>query len=268
MQCAHTIEEALGVDNSAIVRDQFNKQAARFDRWSVTRDDQHADFLLEMAGIGPEDAFLDVACGTGALAIRAARRARSVVGVDLSERMLELAAARAAKLGLENLSFQHSDTCALPFEAATFSGAGSKSAFHHMPRFRQVFGEMARCTRPGGVLCIQDIISYGDSHVDAFMEGLELAIDESHARTLSKADFSGLFEESAVKVKRAFESVSRLDMDGYIGHAVQTPENAEKILIMLERGRRDARIAHWLDGDGERLIWKRKVLTISGRKEP
>jgi ubiquinone/menaquinone biosynthesis C-methylase UbiE len=258
----------LSVDNSDIVRDQFNKQADRFDRWSVTRDEQHADYLLEMAGVGPEDSFLDVACGTGALAIRAAKRARSVVGVDVSERMLEFATGQAAKLGLVNLSFQRSDAYSLPFEGAAFSVAGSKSAFHHMARFRDIFREMARCTAPGGTICLQDIMAYGESYVDAFAEELELAIDPSHARTLFKADFVGIFLENGLKVTRLFESVSHLDMHGYIGHAVQSPENAETIRLMIERSTGDARIANWIDSKGDRLIWKRRVITIAGRKEP
>jgi hypothetical protein len=69
-------------------------------------------------------------------------------------------------------------------------------------------------------------------------------------------------------VTRLFESVSRLDIDGYIGHAVQSPENAERIHRMIERSTRDARIANWIHSEGERPIWKRRVITIAGRKEP
>jgi len=72
------------------VRDQFNKQATKFDKWTITQDEKTHQFLLEFYDIGAADELLDFACGTGAFAIYAAQRAKAW-GVDISERMIEVA---------------------------------------------------------------------------------------------------------------------------------------------------------------------------------
>src|SRR5215468_283781 len=68
---------------------------------------------LEALDLGPDDVVLDVGCGTGAASRIAASTVRSVVGVDLSERMIEQAVGSAA--GLENVRFERADAEALPF---------------------------------------------------------------------------------------------------------------------------------------------------------
>ena len=50
--------------------------------------------LVHLAGAGPSDRVLDLACGTGDLLFAAAERARSAVGLDITHRMLQLARAR------------------------------------------------------------------------------------------------------------------------------------------------------------------------------
>src|SRR5262249_904731 len=74
---------------------------------------------VEALDLGPDDVVLDVGCGTGAASRIAASTVRSVVGVDLSERMIEQAVGSAA--GLENVRFERADAEALPFADGTFT---------------------------------------------------------------------------------------------------------------------------------------------------
>lgn len=65
--------------------------------------------LLELAAIGSSDAVLDVACGSGAMALLAARQGRRVLGVDISEPLLAVAAQRAQDVGLDDVEFTVAD---------------------------------------------------------------------------------------------------------------------------------------------------------------
>ncbi|HME40714.1 MAG TPA: methyltransferase domain-containing protein [Steroidobacteraceae bacterium] len=68
--------------------------------------------LLERAAIAPGERVLDTACGTGVLAIAAAGRVGSsgtVIGTDISEKMIEAARGAASALGLTNCRFERSD---------------------------------------------------------------------------------------------------------------------------------------------------------------
>lgn len=64
---------------------------------------------LDCIPIGPEDTVLDVCCGPGRTAVPAAKRARSVTGIDSSKKMLEYCKNHAQQAGISNLEIVHMD---------------------------------------------------------------------------------------------------------------------------------------------------------------
>lgn len=57
--------KVMSMAESWNVRDQFNKQATKFDNWTMTQDEKTHQFLLEFYDISATDKLLDFACGTG-----------------------------------------------------------------------------------------------------------------------------------------------------------------------------------------------------------
>lgn len=113
----------------------------------------------DLAQVGPGSRVLDVASGTGDLAIELARRVTpggEVVGSDFSENMLAIGRKKAAKHSLD-VRFEWADALALPypddsFDAATV-GFGARN-FSDLPRG---LAEMARVVRPGGRVVVLEI---------------------------------------------------------------------------------------------------------------
>lgn len=109
--------------------------------------------------------FLDVAAGSGALSIPAARLGAQVLATDQSPVMLELLRARAQKEGL-NIETRVMDGHALQFDDKSFDTAGSQFGvmlFRDMPK---AIREMARVVRQGGRVLIS---AYGDPHQIEFL---------------------------------------------------------------------------------------------------
>ena len=83
------------------VRRVFATIADRYDLITVVlsygRDRAWKDQLIALAAINKDDRVLDLACGTGDIVFRAARTARLAVGLDVTFRMLKLAAAKPAR---------------------------------------------------------------------------------------------------------------------------------------------------------------------------
>ena len=79
--------------------------AHRYDRQLAPVTEQ----LLAAAAIEPAHTVLDVACGSGATTLVAARQGRRVLGVDISEPLLAVAAHRARVAGLDNVEFTVAD---------------------------------------------------------------------------------------------------------------------------------------------------------------
>lgn len=115
---------------------------ARFYDWvmrlmTLTSGRSYVAELLDVAQLGAEDsAILDVGCGTGSLAIEAARRAgpqAKVFGLDASEQMLNIATRKAQRMDAR-VTFMRGTAEALPFEDARFNVVFSTLMMHHLPR--------------------------------------------------------------------------------------------------------------------------------------
>jgi len=109
--------------------------------------------FVERLNIQRGSKVLDVACGTGNLAIPAARRGAEVTGLDLAQNLLEQARLRAAEEGLV-ATFEEGDAEQLPFPDATFDIVMSMFGAMFGPRPELVAAELARVCRPGGVIAM------------------------------------------------------------------------------------------------------------------
>lgn len=131
------------------VRRLFATIAGRYDLitalLSYGRDRHWKRRLIELAAIRPGDRVLDLACGTGDLLLAAAKRAGFSVGVDVTHRMLELAAQRSPGACLVT-----ADMLALPFEPARFDVVTTGYGLRNVPDLRAALGEIHRVLAPGG----------------------------------------------------------------------------------------------------------------------
>jgi ubiquinone/menaquinone biosynthesis C-methylase UbiE len=127
---------------------------------------------LRRAGVRAGMRFLDIAAGSGALSIPAARAGATVLATDQSPVMLELLAARARSEGLA-IETRVMDGQVLELPDDTFDVAGSQFGVMLFPDMPAGIREMARVVRPGGSVLIH---AYGDPHDIDFLRLLTGAI--------------------------------------------------------------------------------------------
>ena len=114
-------------------------------------DAQYA--LLELASPAVGERVLDVACGTGLVAFEAATAvgpSGNVLGVDLSDRMVDAAERRARDLRSSNCRFSRMDAEGLALPDASFDVALCALGLMYMPDPERALREMSRVLRPGG----------------------------------------------------------------------------------------------------------------------
>jgi SAM-dependent methyltransferase len=112
-----------------------------------------AEVFVDSLGITPGMQVLDVACGTGNLAIPAARKGAHVTGVDIAINLLRQARHRAAAEGLE-ITFEEGDAEELPFPEAEFDLAMSMFGAMFAPDPEKVASELARVCRHSGKIAM------------------------------------------------------------------------------------------------------------------
>lgn len=148
------------------VRAMFDRIAGVYDRMNAVMtaglDRAWRRRAAELAGVGPGARALDVATGTGDLAVELARRVApggSVVGSDFSEAMLERARAKSAAepvSGVE-ISFEWGNALSLPYDAGSFDAATVGFGARNFSDLHRGVAEMARVVRPGGRVVILEI---------------------------------------------------------------------------------------------------------------
>ena len=107
---------------------------------------------VELAAVGPGARALDVATGTGDLAVALREAGAEVVGCDFSEEMLERA--RRKEPGAR---FEWADALALPYEDDSFDAATVGFGARNFSDLGRGLAEMARVVRPGGRVVVLEI---------------------------------------------------------------------------------------------------------------
>jgi ubiquinone/menaquinone biosynthesis C-methylase UbiE len=112
-----------------------------------------AEEFMGRQPLRPGSHVLDVACGTGNLAVIAARHDCAVTGIDVASNLINQARARAAAEGLR-IDFEEGDAEALPFARGEFDLVVSMFGMMFAPRPHLAATELRRVTKPGGQVAL------------------------------------------------------------------------------------------------------------------
>ena len=151
--------------------------AADFDRLLTPPNIALGKDALEIAGLESGTRFLDVAAGSGALTIPAARRGAEVVAVDLSPEMVTRLRARAREEGLDNVEARVMDAYNLQLKDDAFDVAGSQHGVSLLPDLPRGLREMVRVTKPGGCVLIVAVGPFAEAEfLTFFIRGMQQAL--------------------------------------------------------------------------------------------
>lgn len=133
----------------------WDRVAGLYDLVELTNRKVNAAAVDRVAQLVPTGAaVLDCAAGTGKFSLAAAKRAASVLATDLSQSMLDRAAAKTRRAGLGNITFAVRDITALTEADGSFDAVIAANVLHLLPRPEIAVRELWRVTRPGGRLIL------------------------------------------------------------------------------------------------------------------
>ena len=145
---------------SATVGDIDSMKARLKSIWTAGDYDRFSRFMVggarefyERLNIAPGCRLLDVACGSGQIALMAAKDGVEVTGVDIAGNLVERARTRAQAEGLK-ARFEEADAEALPFDDASFDVVTTLIGAMFAPRPERVAHELLRVCLPGGTLAM------------------------------------------------------------------------------------------------------------------
>jgi SAM-dependent methyltransferase len=174
------------------LREEFNRWAEAGRGEGMERDHLPiVEPMLEMMGLRPDEAILDVGCGTGWLCRLLAQRAPQgrVVGIDVSDEMVRRA--RQASTGSYNVTFLTGGVDSIPVEADSFSRAVSVESAYYWPSPARGLQEINRVLRPGGSAWV--LINYYRDNPYCHQWGAVYTIP---AQLLSADEWATLFKQA------------------------------------------------------------------------
>ncbi len=183
------------------MREQYNQMAALYDRRWNHYISNTLSFLKDWAKISPTDTVLDIGCGTGEFErlLLVEHPTQLIVGVDISEKMLEIAQQKCHPY--PNISFQKASASALPFGDRSFDIIVSASALHYFDDPIAALTEMKRVLKPEGEIVILDWCK--DYLLCQIYDIVLKLIDPAYKQCYTQAEFHSLLLNTGFEIHRA-----------------------------------------------------------------
>lgn len=154
-----TARPMSGLSEHARQQVELHRQVAHMYRrrsqwaWAEAFQEERNALLMDLVPARPQGVALDLGCGTGVMLDHLGRRFPRVLGLDLSQEMLEGFDLTRLRAGL-TVSLLRGDMAALPLRTASVDVIVCRSALHHMDDEAGVLREIARVLRPDGRLVL------------------------------------------------------------------------------------------------------------------
>jgi ubiquinone/menaquinone biosynthesis C-methylase UbiE/biotin operon repressor len=177
-------------------REYFNRLAGKFGRsYCPGRSWQALAHLL--LTLVPAIDVADLGAGEGTLSQLLAKRARKVIAVDISERMVEVGTQLAKEHGFTNLEYRLGDLEEPPIEESSIDLAVFSQALHHANSPHKAIAAVRQILRPGGRLVILDLLAHSFEQARDLYADLWLGFSE--VQLLHLLEQAG-FRESEVQI--------------------------------------------------------------------
>ncbi|MGH0035676.1 MAG: class I SAM-dependent methyltransferase [Myxococcota bacterium] len=174
------------------VQEEFTRQGESFRDSQALGAVEITTRIASALGAG-HGRVLDVACGPGILFPTLSSCARTVVGIDLTARSLQLAR-EAETTGARFLVRGLSEV--LPFRSGSFDGAVLRLALHHFLEPAAALASARSVLRPGGRLVVLDLLAPENPGDRALRDAVERFRDPSHTSLVSRSEMHGLIQQA------------------------------------------------------------------------
>ena len=221
----------------ALSREQFGKAGIpeQFAKSKVHSDKEFLSKIVSLAKLELGSTVLDVATGTGFVAVEFAQKTNGlVVGSDITREMIGWARKHAEKESVsDHTAFLLAEGSRQPFPNQAFNNVVSRLSLHHIADPGPVVKEMARLVKPGGRVIIADQISPEDEATAMFHDEFERFRDPSHQKALKLSKLKNLFKEAGLTIKGTKYSPVLLQLEDWAARSGCDKQRIEVLRRMM-----------------------------------
>jgi ubiquinone/menaquinone biosynthesis C-methylase UbiE len=239
--------------NKTLVQEQFGKTAASYLTSAPHAKGASLERLVELTK--PQKAWraLDVATGGGHVAYTFAPHVARMWATDITQEMLDMVKAEAAKRGLANVRTAYGKAEALPFEDASFDLVTCRIAPHHFDSIAQFLDEVHRVLKPNGLFAVVDNVVPAGS-VGDYINAFERFRDPSHLRAWTMDEWRTALKEHGFAIGHEEQIYKQMQFDSW---AARHDANMQAFLrAMLAQVTPEVKAALEPKGDGGNLTFR------------
>jgi len=205
----------------------FDVIADSYDQWYESpkgsfADRVETDLAFKLFQVQKGMRILDVGCGTGNFSIKLAEMGCRVTGIDISDKMLDVARKKAEKMGYQ-IDFYHMDVYNLQFEDEEFDGVFSMAAFEFITQPEKALDELFRVVKKGGQVLV------GTISRDSSWGQLYLSEEVRENSVFKYAHFKTLDEMKSWKKENLIDAGECLFIPPDANEEEFNPENEQKL---------------------------------------
>jgi SAM-dependent methyltransferase len=233
---------------------QFGPQAQAYVASAVHSSGPDLDWIEAYLGDRGDATFIDVGCGGGHVAYRAAPHVRSVSACDPCSEMVRVVEATAAERGLANLRAVRGPAERLPFDDATFDIAATRFSAHHWGDLDAGLRDVARVLKPNGLFLVADSAAPAKPLLDTHLQAVEVLRDPSHVRNYATGEWVAAFGRSGFVVGEIRAARVRIEFGSWV-ERMKTPDVAVAAIRRLQSTAPDEVQRHFaIEADGSFIL--------------
>ena len=239
------------------VQEMFGGHAHNYTQSAIHSSKEDLDQMVSWGSVQPQDRVLDIATGSGNVAIAFAPFVKQVVAYDLTQEMLDEVQTNCKNKAMTNITCVQGNAEELPFEDDSFDIVTLRLAMHHFFNPEIAIREIKRVLKPSGRFVFADNFVPDDEVLDFTINKIEKLRDPSHGRCQKLGELKSLFESKGFKIVQTDVGYltgsddGRMDFDEWMDRIGTPPENRLELRHLFESASDDLRDAMkiiYLDG--------------------
>lgn len=181
----------------------WNSVATKFDGVVEKRFPEAYKFIFEHLAEDVEDSknLLEIATGTGIIAIKLSNRVPRITAIDIAPQMLEVARKKCSAKQIDNITFKFGDACALEFGDKTFDTIIASNVVHLLYEPEMAFREMKRVLKDHGKIIVPTFC-HGANLRTHFLSRMARLVGQKTNSRWSRKSFRKFVEENGFEVTK------------------------------------------------------------------